>query len=282
MPILYFLSVVLASSVALQAQSLLWEIRGNGLKESAWIYGTMHVRDSRVFQLPEGWQEKLIQSKRLILELNPTETPDPSRMMDLMSAPKDSTLEVLLKPEEKELVEKWTSDSLHLPWTMVNQLKPFFLMAMIQERQMSKDMPQALDLWLAERAQEWKVPVLGLESLEKQMAAINSLSLQAQSNMLVELLQTNTQESEEEEEGLMQAYLKGNLNELAALANQWETDPLFKKEIIDSRNDKMSDRISLTLQDSGSAFIAVGALHLPGPTGIIQQLRTKGYTVDPR
>ena len=31
--------------------------------------------------------------------------------------------------------------------------------------------------------------------------------------------------------------------------------------------------------DQGNAFIAVGALHLPGPDGLIELLRKAGYTV---
>ena len=31
--------------------------------------------------------------------------------------------------------------------------------------------------------------------------------------------------------------------------------------------------------DAGNAFIAVGALHLPGPDGLIEQLRKAGHTV---
>ena len=30
-----------------------------------------------------------------------------------------------------------------------------------------------------------------------------------------------------------------------------------------------------------STFVAVGALHLPGPRGLLQLLRDKGYTVTP-
>jgi uncharacterized protein YbaP (TraB family) len=40
----------------------------------------------------------------------------------------------------------------------------------------------------------------------------------------------------------------------------------------------MRDAAEPLLQD-GSAFIAVGALHLVGPTGLVALLRERGYTV---
>jgi uncharacterized protein YbaP (TraB family) len=33
--------------------------------------------------------------------------------------------------------------------------------------------------------------------------------------------------------------------------------------------------------EKGNAFIAVGALHLPGETGLVSLLRERGYTVSP-
>jgi uncharacterized protein YbaP (TraB family) len=33
--------------------------------------------------------------------------------------------------------------------------------------------------------------------------------------------------------------------------------------------------------EQGGAFIAVGALHLAGPTGIVQQLSERGYRLSP-
>jgi uncharacterized protein len=40
----------------------------------------------------------------------------------------------------------------------------------------------------------------------------------------------------------------------------------------------MAERIAPLLK-GGGAFIAVGALHLPGKTGLIERLRAEGYTV---
>ena len=36
---------------------------------------------------------------------------------------------------------------------------------------------------------------------------------------------------------------------------------------------------ALPLIDGGGAFIAIGALHLPGETGMIELLKQRGYTV---
>ena len=45
-----------------------------------------------------------------------------------------------------------------------------------------------------------------------------------------------------------------------------------------SRNKTMAESAEPILA-KGNAFIAVGALHLPGPDGLIELLRKAGYTV---
>ena len=40
-------------------------------------------------------------------------------------------------------------------------------------------------------------------------------------------------------------------------------------------------RFHAALLEKGNAFIAVGALHLPGERGLIELLREQGYTVSP-
>jgi uncharacterized protein YbaP (TraB family) len=52
----------------------------------------------------------------------------------------------------------------------------------------------------------------------------------------------------------------------------------FEEAMITGRNRTMADKAA-PLLDRGSAFMAVGALHLPGPTGLIELFRTAGYTV---
>lgn len=278
----FFFSLLLLAGSSLQAQSLLWKITGNGLQQPAWIYGTMHVRDSRVFHLPAGWEDKLTTSGRLLLELNPTEQADPVRMMEWMSAPEDSTLEQLLTEEKSQKLKRYVEDSLHLPWQMVNRLKPFFLFAMVQESQMAQDMPVALDLWLARVASEKKVPVSGLETLEEQLTTLNKLSLHSQAGMLAELIEQTPNSGEKESENqLMNAYLSGNLEQMAVMARNWDADPLFRHEVLEVRNLRMKERIQETLSSQGSAFIAVGALHLPGESGLIRGLQNAGFTVTP-
>jgi uncharacterized protein len=52
----------------------------------------------------------------------------------------------------------------------------------------------------------------------------------------------------------------------------------FMRALLQNRNAIMAGRTAPLLA-SGGAFIAVGALHLAGKTGLVEQFRADGYTV---
>jgi uncharacterized protein YbaP (TraB family) len=50
--------------------------------------------------------------------------------------------------------------------------------------------------------------------------------------------------------------------------------------LIKNRNDAWMTKIEAMFGDEGTEFILVGALHLPGPDGVLTQLENKGYQVE--
>ena len=48
--------------------------------------------------------------------------------------------------------------------------------------------------------------------------------------------------------------------------------------LLTRRNERMVQRMQPRLKE-GNAFIAVGALHLPGEEGLLKKLADRGYTI---
>ena len=71
------------------------------------------------------------------------------------------------------------------------------------------------------------------------------------------------------------------LGQLLRIEGQEEADyAAFEKRMVEMRNYVMAERAE-PLLESGSAFIAVGAMHLPGETGLVTLLRQAGYRLQP-
>jgi uncharacterized protein YbaP (TraB family) len=52
----------------------------------------------------------------------------------------------------------------------------------------------------------------------------------------------------------------------------------FIDELVIKRNKRMAERMQKVLK-KGNAFIAIGALHLPGEMGVLRLLEKQGYRV---
>ena len=52
----------------------------------------------------------------------------------------------------------------------------------------------------------------------------------------------------------------------------------FEEDFVVSRNQRMAERL-LDKIDGGGAFVAVGALHLPGEQGLVHLMEESGYKV---
>jgi uncharacterized protein YbaP (TraB family) len=83
---------------------------------------------------------------------------------------------------------------------------------------------------------------------------------------------------------LLAAYTRQDLAAMMALneAAMATGDPRlareFQRRLIVDRNHRMAERMEPYLRQGG-AFVAVGALHLPGDQGLIRLLEQRGYSV---
>jgi uncharacterized protein len=125
---------------------------------------------------------------------------------------------------------------------------------------------------------------IGLEKLEDQIAVLRRIGGLNPSMALIDVAR-NRQQIANMRETLTQAYIGDRLGELMALSRISEvvrgeqpnaTTSSFTRSLLDDRNVVMRDQ-SVPLINKGGAFIAVGALHLPGEMGLVNLLRQAGY-----
>jgi uncharacterized protein YbaP (TraB family) len=138
---------------------------------------------------------------------------------------------------------------------------------------------------LAEDAKAAGKRLEGLESAADQLRAMASLPMEFHMKGLVETLKLGDRADdvietmivlyEREDTGMFWPLFR------AVLPNGGEDDAsyaAFEETMITSRNRTMAERAAPVLAE-GNAFLAIGALHLPGPDGLIELFRKAGYAV---
>jgi uncharacterized protein YbaP (TraB family) len=144
-----------------------------------------------------------------------------------------------------------------------------------------------LDMKIAEFAKARGIPVSGLETLASQLEAMSTVPEDQQIGMLRATL-AFADRTDDLVETMVQLYLDRRMGALwpfqialAAKAGVGENSfAFFKQALIFERNEKMRDG-ALPFIEKGGAFVAVGALHLAGRTGLISLLAGKGYKATP-
>ena len=125
-------------------------------------------------------------------------------------------------------------------------------------------------------------PTYGLETMQEQIAVFNSMSLDDQIVLLRDTVQ-NYHLAHSAMEDLTQAYLKRDLKALLALSEKFKPQDArvynaMMDRLLTQRNINMAERMQTRLKE-GNAFVAVGALHLPGDSGLLRLLANSGYRI---
>jgi uncharacterized protein YbaP (TraB family) len=272
-----FVALVLAPLVAMPGprQGILYECRMPDLAPS-YLMGTLHSSDPRVLALVADAEGRLQKSQRLVLEM----VPDGSSMTAIMLAgmlPRGEALDTLLEPGLVDQVLRVAAER-GLPREVVLRMKPWSLATTLS-------LPPGetglfLDLRLYHLAQEGDLEILGLESADEQLALFDELPVRDQVALLEQAVKIQP-ELPMQFDALVDAYVGGDLAALERLSRRQQhalgsrLGGWFQEDLVDARNERMADRLAPILR-RGGAFVAVGALHLPGDEGLLARLAAMG------
>lgn len=281
-----FLFLFLFGFVAAQAQynSLLWKISGNGLKQPSYLYGTMHTSDSRVFAFTDSAMPYFATTKAYAMELDPKESFNMSLLSKLMMG-KEYSLKKMMPQREYNVLDSVVKKEIGYSVSLFDNVAPVFTMTIFEASGMglsgseAEGKKEVLDLYFYKQAKKKKKKIIGIETVDEQLGALNSMNYQEQADLLVKEIHS-FEENKTEGMDILKFYLSQNLDSLAANDADAQMPEKFYKALITDRNIRMANRIADFIKEQ-STFIAVGALHLPKEGGVIELLRKKGFTVEP-
>lgn len=276
-PLLLTLLLLAPSLRAQLEKSLLWEVSGKGLGQPSYLYGTMHVGDKRAHQFSDATLAAFGRAKAYAGELD-LGAVNPLDMLQKMKLDSGQTLHGLFEAEEWAKVEEYFKTKLHSDPLQFDGYNIFFLYSLIAQSQFKNQMGEAVDMHFYKEAKKAGKSLHGLETIDEQIGAINSMTVAEQKKMLLDAMDGKDAEGKGSMKKMMKYYAKGDLEALLALSDDADYGDNFESAFLTKRNQNMAERM-VPLMEAQSTFVAVGALHLPGEEGVIARLRAMGYEV---
>jgi uncharacterized protein YbaP (TraB family) len=274
-------------------ESVFWKIEKAGLKPS-YLLGTIHLSDPRVIKLPNEAARDFDAADAVIVESDEIADKNAAsaKLMarpDLSMFTDSHTIYDFLTPDQKAMLEKQLSER-GIPLAAVAKMKPWVLSTFVAlptcELTRKAAGADFLDEKLTKDAMAAGKKVVGLETLTEQLEAMASVSMKTHVSGLIGVLK-DPQRTKDLMETMIELYASGRpamIGPLSEYVGKMDADSAdmaeFEKKMITVRNHHMADRAEATL-DKGNAFMAVGALHLPGDEGLVSLLQQKGFTVTP-
>ena len=287
-------SRIVEAAVSIEnGQALLWKIEREGLAPS-YLFGTVHLTDTRVRDISEATRSALRSAKSVLLETSDISPSTTARA--LVKAAKAAvytdgrTLDALLTREEFRKVQE-TINRAGVPAATARLYRPWMVSMMLSgsncERRRIREGEVVLDMALAQEARIHGIPITGLETADEQIRTLASLPEDQQLGMLRANLAL-IDDTDNLMETMVQLYLErriGAVWELQMALAEAAGVPAsafdaFRQNVIVDRNTKMLEA-ALADFEKGGVFMAVGALHLPGEDGLVSLLRNAGYAVTP-
>lgn len=280
--VIVFSSFILFSH--LFAQSSVWKVSDDS-NHTIYIAGTIHVLRSGDFPLPEEFDEAYRQSDYVVFETDLALTRSQTLQRILaqkMMLPAGQNLSAMLSPKTyvklKDYVEKQGYKI-----EMFDRLQPWAVMLTLTQLKLAQiGIDQnGVDSYYSEHALRDRLPQRYLESIEEQTAIITTIGEGEEDAVILQTL-SDMQEFPSMMNWMVKEWREGKTQRLEReLVDEMKNgSPKMYRIVLKQRNEAWMPKLVSMLHEEKRGFVLVGAMHLLGRDGLLEQFRIQGYSVE--
>jgi uncharacterized protein YbaP (TraB family) len=270
------------------AVSYLWEV--TSLTNRAYLFGTVHAGKADWYPLPRAVEDAFDDSRVLAVEADITDAAAMTRSASAMKYAWPANLTTHVPADQYARFRKMLP-RYALSEDQVIGMKPFMAVSLLVFSEWARlgFLPDfGVDGYLITKAKAAGKPIVELEGVDTQIRLMDSLTDDENLTLFkgtLDALESGL--TGEQVKGLVAAWQTGDPDALLEVARRYnEKVPgarAFERKFIWNRHASMIEKIEGYLNKSKDRhFIAVGALHLAGPEGLVEMLRKRGYIVRQR
>jgi uncharacterized protein YbaP (TraB family) len=275
---------IFGSMSAVEAGSTcLWRVRSD--TTTMYLLGSVHLMKSDAYPLPVVIETAFQASSRAVFEVDLGAEGTAEAALGALAAgmlPEGRTLRETVSGDTWRLVEQHAESS-GLDAGSLQRMRPWMVattLALTELQRAGYSPLDGVDRHFYRRAVEAGTPVEGLETVEFQLQLMADLTPEQDEAFLrqtVSELETVIPMVDE----IVALWRAGRAGEVAALlAEGYRDHPQLFERLVSDRNAGWMPRLEELLEGPGPVFVVVGALHLVGDGGVIERLRSEGYSVE--
>jgi uncharacterized protein len=270
---------------------LFYAVTGNGLKDTSWLFGTHHLLKSSYIDAQTAIKAAFNRSKGVVVEIEVD--PVTLQAAQAKGMMQSSTLRGLLSEPFADSLNAELKSTLGMELQSMNQLKPMAIITALTMMYTMRDNAgtiaqytgEPMDLAFVTTGKQAGKTIHPLETIDAQMDVLFNSLTDAEQAVQLQYFLRNKEEGIRLGNALLRDWLNQDATAMQAVFEKTRslyppTGTDFYALINEARNDQWMQQLPGLLQQ-GSKFVAVGAMHLLGPSGLVNQLRKSGYTVIP-
>lgn len=286
--IVFFLGLFWLALAQAVERGALFRVTANG--HTMYLFGTMHVGVPQFFPLEPRITQAVANASTVALELDPDQ-PAPSMIASMrkfgMLASGDGCYDALA-PAKRQQLERLARQA-GLDPDAASRFKPALLATMLavgEYQHLGYRADLATDKYLARLARSGKARVLELESMDSQLALLDTLPRADQMRFLDETMKGMESGAQAREvRDIVDAWGSADQAALDRVAEGVAADNsvsgrFVREVLLDGRNVALADKMAQLLQNEENTVAAVGVLHLLGKKGIPALLGARGLAVE--
>ena len=256
----------------------LWVVRDED--STIYLFGTIHFLRANMNWRTDEVQRAWEASDRLVLEVaDPEDQAAVGPLIQQFGLSPDRPLSSVLGPDD---LQRFTdaAAAMGADAKRMDAMRPWLAGVMLSSAKLSRagyDAGSGVDVILRAEAQAAGKSITGLETPEDQVRMLAGFPEAGQVAFLSNTIK-DFDAAPVQLDRLAEAWAVGDTNAIAAITLQPmrdQSEQLYQTLIVE-RNRRWARQIQVLLEINGTAFVAVGALHLSGQDGVPEILKSSG------
>ncbi len=273
-----------AAACASPPKPMLWKASKGG--STVYLLGSMHFLKDDDYPLSPDVDAAYKDARKLVFEIAPDEMTSPATIAitlkhGLYQDPTHKLQDDLSPTTWQKLVVYGAKNN--LPVVALQKFEPWMAsitMIALESQKMGLKSDDGLDMHFMKLAAADHKPTGGFETVDQQLAIFYTAPLKVQEEMLRQSLD-DIADFPKEMNNEHDTWRRGDGDAmLAQTKKEFAKYPELYQKILADRNRNWIPQIERMFDGKGDTLIIVGALHLPGPDGVVHLLQQKGYTVE--